>query len=194
MQPESPQQIPVQQVTPAVPQQQAPQPVGTPTVMSGTLPMSPMSGSVKSQRHIPKLVKIVLAVIAVIVVLGGVLFVVVGKATKGAQVVSDKFVNAIQAGDIEGAYALTSGSFKKVTSQDQLKSVIDGVGPLLQGDEKITGRNIAKATNAKETVELVYKLKNSTADEYMKTQLQKDDGEWRIVNFQADDKPIDFLK
>lgn len=185
MQPETPQQPSV--TNQAIP---AAQPVVTPpAAVPGPLPAP------ETKKRIPKWLKIVLIVFGCFIalaiigaVIGGVVAV---SATKAPQKVSDQFVNDVQSGDTSAAYALTSSSFQGATSQDQLDTLIKRIGPLVQGQEKITGRTIAKSTGIPTTAVLVYSVPTSNGTKYIKTELQKNNSTWQIINFRSDDKPLD---
>lgn len=112
-------------------------------------------------------------------------------ATKEPQKISDQFVNAVQATDSSAAYALTSQSFQQATSSAQLDQVIQRVGPVLVGEEKVSGRAIQKSAGSAQTAVIVYSVQTSNGMKYMRVTLQKNGDAWQVVNFKSDDKPLD---
>lgn len=143
------------------------------------------------KRRIPKWLKVVGVIVAAFIVLivAGVL--VANIATRAPQKVSDQFISDIQAGNTPAAYALTSKAFQQTTSQDQLNTIIEQVGPVLKGQVKVTGRNIQKSTGIPTTSVLVYTDKTSSnGTHYIKTELQKNSGVWQIINFRSSATPL----
>jgi uncharacterized protein YpmB len=192
MNPQDPNQRPQPTPTPA-PQPQAAVPPAQPAapIVSPATPVTDTTAPVGPRKsRFPKWLRIVFIVLGVIIVFIVAIFLFVGNATKDAQKVSDQFVNDVQAGNTESAYALTSDSFRKATSQDQLQQLIEQAGPLLKGDEKITDRSVQKSTGAPETVVLVYTDKTSSATYYIRVQLEKNDNQWQVSGFRSDDKPL----
>ena len=104
---------------------------------------------------------------------------------------SDQFVNAVQSGNMSEAYSLTSTTFQQATTQEQLDQFVTQVGPLLRGEEKVTGRAIEKSTGIPETAVLVYEIATSNGTKYIKVELQKSGELWRVINFRSAAEPLD---
>lgn len=164
----------------------------TPSTIQPT-PVNPGQSSHLSvqKKRIPKWLKIVGIVVLVIIALIVAIVITTTAATKAPQKVSDQFVNEVQAGNANAAYALTSETFKEATSAEQLDDLIQQVGPLLVGEEKVTGRAIQKATGTPQTAVLVYEVETADGTNYMKIQLQKSGDVWQVISFRSDDAPLD---
>jgi hypothetical protein len=134
-----------------------------------------------------KVLAIILGVLIVLIVAG---IMIALKATAAPQKVSDQFVNDVQANDATAAYALTSDSFKKVTTQAQLTDVVAQVSPTLKGDEKVSGRAVYKYSGTPQTAVLVYSVKTSDGTMYIKTELQKSGDTWQVINFHSSKTPL----
>ncbi|MGB4758444.1 MAG: hypothetical protein WBP26_00110 [Candidatus Saccharimonadales bacterium] len=154
-----------------------------------TPPVAPQVSPAK--KRFPTWLKIISIVVVVLVAAAIIVAVVVTGATKAPQKVSDQFVNELQAGNTSAAYALTSESFQEATSEEQLDNIIKQVSPAIRGEEKITERFIGKTLGSPETVVLVYTINTSNGSVYIKTQLQKNDDTWKIINFRSDDDPLE---
>jgi len=126
------------------------------------------------KKGLPKWVKILLGlgVIAAIIVAVG--FV----ATGGAAKVADQQIALMKAGDIEGAYNLTSKAFQAATSLSQFEDFVSRATPLSKYKEysfterKIEGDAATLSGTTMGEDGTVYKL------EY---RLVKEDGKWRIL-------------
>lgn len=201
MQPQNPQEP----QTPTPPQdpnvQQAPQPQAVPpqpiqpqapTTATPTPPQpATYSAPVAAKKGFPKWIIIVGVIVLVFIVLIVVAALAATTATKAPQKISDQFMNQLQSGDTGAAYALTSKTFKEATTEVQLTQIVKQVSPHVQGEEKVTKRAIHKSTGVPQTAVLVYEVKTSEGTRYVKVELQKDGDSWQVINFRADEKPLD---
>jgi hypothetical protein len=169
--------------TPPVTTQPAPMPTPVPTPM----PVVP----VNDKKKMPKWLKVVSVVVIVVIVAVATIFVLVNEATKAPQKISDRFVNDLQSGDTSAAYALTSSAFQATTTQDQLDTTFKQVSPLLQGQEKVTGRKIETSTGTPTTAILVYTVPTSGGDKYIKVELQQNGGVWQVIFFRSSETLLD---
>jgi hypothetical protein len=165
-----------------------------PTIEAPVAPATPATPSAPAaKKRLPKWVIILLSVIGGLVVLGGiaiaVLIFVVGGALAKPLTISTQFVDAVQAQNSSAAYALTSDAFKDATPETSLKSIIDRVGPLLQGEEKVTGQAV-KAVNGVNRAAISYSVDHEGTTYYMLVTLQENDGTWQVQGFQSDDEPM----
>ncbi|HSX05709.1 MAG TPA: hypothetical protein VLF69_04530 [Candidatus Saccharimonadales bacterium] len=144
-----------------------------------------------TKKRIPTWLKVV-GIIAVIFIVAIIVAVIVATtATKAPQKISDQFVNDLQSSNSSAAYALTSKTFQQATTEEQLDNIIQRVGPVLQGQEKVTGRAIEKSAGMPETAVLVYTVKTSNGNKYIRTELQKSGGVWQVINFRSANNPLD---
>ena len=176
---------------PQTPQQpQAPVPQPQPQAIP--VPQAPAyAAPAPTKKRFPTWLKIVGAVIIVFVVIIIIAAVTATTATKAPQKISDQLVTDVQTGNTSAAYALTSKTFQQATTEDQLDSLIKQVEPSLQGQATVTGRAIQKTSGAPETAVLVYTVKTSSGNMYIKVELQKSGNAWQVINFQPDNKPLD---
>lgn len=196
-------QQPQPQQQPPQPQQQPPtQPplpppdgLQQPPVSPYPLPPQPQPASLADntmpKRRLPLWLKIIGFVVLALLVLMVVLYFIASAATKAPQKVSDLFVKDVQATNTGAAYSLTSARFKKATSESELSALIQGVGPLMQGQAKVTGHNIQTSTGVPQTAVLVYSINTSGGMVYVKTELQKSGNSWQVINFNTSSKPLD---
>lgn len=145
----------------------------------------------KQKQRIPKWVKVIGVILIVFVALIITAAIVTAGATKAPQKVSDTFVNNFQSSNTKAAYDLTSDSFKTATSQEQLEKLIQRVGPVVQGEEKVIGRSIQKASGKSTTAVIVYSVNTLNGTKYIKVGLQKNGDVWQVVNFRSSDNPLD---
>lgn len=168
----------------------SPQPAQQPIPPQQPLPPQPAPVEEKKSRF-PKAVKIILIGLALFIVFIVIAIFVATSATKAPQKISDQFVNDVQSSNTSAAYALTSKGFQEATTEEQLDTLVKRVGPVLQGEEKVSGRAIEKSTGSPQTAVLVYEVKTSDGTKYMKVELQKDGNTWQVVNFRSSDTPLE---
>jgi hypothetical protein len=132
--------------------------------------------------------------IALIVVAGLVAFIViitltVNSATKAPVKVSNQFINSIQAGDAATAYALFSTDAVAVVPVDQFDTLVAQIGPILNSNEKMTGKSINGETGKAATSTVTYEIKGSDGKTYVITiNLIKQSGDWKVLNFDSTPK------
>lgn len=147
--------------------------------------------AVPSKKRMPTWLKVIIAISGVILALIIAAVVAAFSATKAPQKISDQFVNHIQAGDTRAAYALTSDVFRQAATQEQLDDLTAQIGPVLQGEERVTGRYIQKSTGSPPAASLVYEVKTSNGTKYMRVVLQKNADVWQVSNFRSSDTPLE---
>lgn len=125
----------------------------------------------------------------VAVIVGAIIFAYL--STNAPKKISDQFVNYVQSDNSDGAYSLTSSSFRDVTSKDELEQAVKQIGPLLQGEEKVTGRAIRKYSGLPSTAVIVYSIGTSDGTKYIKVELQENSGAWQVLNFRSSENPLD---
>jgi hypothetical protein len=132
------------------------------------------------------------AVVALMVVLVVGLVLFVNASTKDAQKVSDRLVTAIQAGDGAKAYALTSPSFRSVTTQAQVSELAQRLSKGVAHDKRSPdGKAITASTDAGKVAVFTYTMKGlSVKRVYFKTIVHKEDGGWRVLSFQSSEKKL----
>lgn len=151
----------------------------------------PTNNEVPPKKRFPKWLIVTLIIFSLLFVLLAIAVSAIFSATAAPQKISDQFINDIQSGKTSAAYGLTSNSFKEATSEDQLDQLIKNIGPALQGEEKVSGRSIETSTSSLETAILVYDVKTQSGTSYIRVVLQKSGDNWQVVNFRADDKPLE---
>ncbi|MBL8159668.1 hypothetical protein JNJ66_04375 [Candidatus Saccharibacteria bacterium] len=210
MEPQPPVNNPDQPQSPGVPM--AP-PMAQPPAPAGTVPPAPQPADPAGpqpapgygqplpspaqpapvKKGLPTWAKILIpAALGLFVLIGGgiaLLFALVGNATKDAEIVSNQVVNAIQAEDAGTIYDLASGDFKRATSEAQLEEIVSSISPALQGEESISGRTI-KNDNGREMASIVYTIATGSGTVYVRVVLEKDGGEWRVINFRSSETPL----
>lgn len=140
--------------------------------------------SAKKKFYQKKWGKILIGFVVVTIVL----FVVVMKATSGAVKASNEFLNAIQSGNSSQAYSLFASEVKGEVSSDDFKEVVSQIGPILNTDEKITNRGVEAESGKNSTANVEYEIKGTDGKTYtIAVNLVKEDGEWKVLNFDSDE-------
>ncbi len=149
-------------------------------------PIQPIA--LKPKRRIPKWLRILLIVLILPVLLVIAFFAItwfsVNNGTKDAMIVSNNFINSLQAKNINELNNLTSREFKKFVSEQQLVGIVDKASPVIQGEEVVVGRNIESSTNNSTKFKITYKVKTSDGDKLIYVNLAKDDQDWKVLNFE----------
>jgi hypothetical protein len=132
------------------------------------------------------------AAIALIVALVVALVLFVNASTKDAQKVSDQLVTAVQSGDGAKAYALTSPSFKEVTTQAQVTELAQRVSKLVSHDKRSPdGKAISASTDSGKIAVFTYTLKGVGGKPvYFRTAIRDEDGGWQVLSFQSSEKKL----
>lgn len=143
-------------------------------------------GKKKKKRSAKKIIGIVVLAIAGMVVVSTFF---VNSATKAPLAVSDLFLNSVQAGDAGLAYELFSSEAKTTISLDQLQSIVNRVGPILDSTEKVTGKTINGETGSAATSQITYEIKGTDGKTYkVIVNLMKENDIWRVLNFDSNAK------
>lgn len=139
-----------------------------------------------SQNKKWSLKKKVVVISGIVVAIFIILVIVTNSATSAPVKVSNELISDIQAKNATGAYSLLSSGAKTVVPADQFKQVIDQIGPILSGTPKMISKEISGQTGSAATAKVVYKIDGSDGATYTLTvNLTKDNGEWKILNFDS---------
>lgn len=176
------------------PQPTAPQtPVTPPPASQTPIAPAPQTPVDMAKKAAPKIAKIGLIAFGVFMVVMAIFIFVVVKftnnATSDAVAVSDQMVNSIQADDANTAYSLASTTFKDSSSEADTEKLISGLSPLLQGEEKITGKKI-QTSDGKTYSAIVYSIDDKV---YVRVVLEKEGSDWKVLNFRSSDTPLEAI-
>lgn len=128
--------------------------------------------------------KILIGVVVVIAVLIAIAL----QATSAAVKVSNQFLNALQSQDSKTAYSLFANEVKNEVEEDEFKTVVDQVGPILNTKEKLVNRAVSAETGKESTAQVVYEVVGTDDKKYVVAiDLIKEDGEWRVQTFDSDE-------
>ena len=128
-------------------------------------------------------------ILAGAVVVFVVLFIIINLATSGVTKVSNEFLKDMQNKNADGAYSLLTKEAAAATDKDQFKKVVDQAGPILNTKAKMTSKEASGETGKAGTGKVVYEIKGTDGITYNITiNLQKEDGEWKVLNFESDQK------
>ncbi len=130
-------------------------------------------------------VKVILVVIGAFIALIVALALFAISSTSEAVNVSKEFISAVQTGNTQGAYALTSEEFRAVTSHKDLKQVVDNVwDPRLPSTEpSISSREISVSSESSSASRVVAEWKNQDGSKiaFVVTLVETDSG-WKVLN------------
>lgn len=133
--------------------------------------------------------KIILWVVVGIVAFVVVITFTVNSATKAPVKVSNQFLDYIQAGDAAGAYALFSSEAQQVVPTDQFDTLVAQVAPILNTKESMNSKSINGETGQAATSTVTYEIDGTDGKTYLITvNLIKEDGDWKVLNFESDSK------
>lgn len=128
-------------------------------------------------------------ILAWAVVIFVVLFIVINLATSGVVKVSNEFLKDMQNKNADGAYSLLTKDAAAATDKDQFTKVVDQVGPILNTKAKMTSKEASGETGKAGTGKVVYEIKGTNGVTYNVTvNLQKEDGNWKVLNFESTQK------
>ena len=126
------------------------------------------------------------------VIVGVLLFLVVGfvllvnAATSAPVKVSNELVANIQSKNSTAAYNLLSSAAKNVVDPQEFATTIDQIGPILSSKPKMESKEIFGETGSAATAKVTYKIRgNDDIDYRLTVNLIKDEGEWRVQNFES---------
>lgn len=168
----------------------AAQPTDNPVGPTGSTEPAQVPAPPRKKRF-PVWLKIIVGIVVVFAALMIALFILAGAVTKAPQKISDQFINDVQSANTAAAYSRTSVSFQKATTQEDLEQVITRISPLLQGEEKISGRALEKNSGSPKTAVFVYDVSTANGTKYIKIVLQEDDSGWKVVNFRSSDSILE---
>lgn len=150
-------------------------------------PKSATASAAKKQKWSKK--KKIWVIVGSIVAVFIVLLIVTNVATSGPAKVSNELISDIQAKNAAGAYSLLSSDAQKVVPADQFNQVVDQIGPVLSGTPKITSKEVSGQTGSAATAKVVYEINGSDGATYVITvNLTKDNGQWKVLNFDSSKK------
>jgi hypothetical protein len=164
----------------------APEPAPAP------MPFEQQSPPERKKRSALKIILIVVAAaIALIVVLIVALVLFVNGSTKDAQKVSDQLVTAIQTGDTETAFTLTSPTFRAATKPSDFDELIKRLSTLVIKDKvSPSGKSINTSTDNGKIAVFTYTMTGTNGKPvYFKTQIRDEDG-WKVMSFRSSATPL----
>jgi ABC-type transporter MlaC component len=116
-------------------------------------------------------------------------FILVSIAARGAVKVSNEFLSNIQNRQAGAAYALFSNEAAAATPRDEFNKIVDRIGPLLNTKADMKSKEVQGETGSSATSTVVYEIKGTDGVTYEVTvNLVKEDGEWKVVNFDSSAK------
>lgn len=126
--------------------------------------------------------KIVIGIVIAIVIL----VIIINSATSGVTKVSNEYINDIQASNGSAAYALMTKEAQATTTKSDFEQLVTKIGPILNTQEKMTSKEASGQTGQAATGKVTYQIKGTDGVTYNLTvNLQKEDGQWRVVNFES---------
>ncbi|MBI3984111.1 hypothetical protein HY346_02315 [Candidatus Microgenomates bacterium] len=130
--------------------------------------------------------RLVLYIVVVIVAFVIMLFVFVNTATSEAVKVSNKFLDNIQAGAAPAAYELFSTEAKAQVTANDFTGLVGQIGPILNTQEKTTGKEIAGEAGQAATAKVTYEITGTDGRNYeLVVNLIKANEVWRVLNFDS---------
>lgn len=128
-----------------------------------------------------------IAIIFVIVAVAAV--VIANLATNPSAKTSDDFLNSIQSGDSDTAYALLSAGAKTTITSDEFAQVVKQIGPTLNTKEATISKSVSAETGTQSSAQVVYEIKGTDGVTYsFTTNLVQENGKWKILNFDSKQK------
>ncbi len=150
-----------------------------------TVATAPVTGPGVKKFYQKKAFKIFAIIVVVIVAL----VMIVNQATSGATKASNQFLNAVQSNQSNVAYELFSNEVKDNVTKDDFKEVVSQIGPILNANEKMTGKSVEAETGKPSTGQVLYEIEGTDGKTYViAIDLVKEDGEWKVENFDSDEK------
>lgn len=131
-------------------------------------------------------------IVAISVILGGILalflalFVTVNIATTEPLKVSNELVANIQRLNGTETYNLLSNDAQETTSEAEVESIVNQIGPVLTGKPKVESKEINASTEKRSTSIIVYEIFGNDGYIYNLTvTLIKNNDRWQVLNFQS---------
>ena len=138
----------------------------------GQVPTQPQPAP---KKRFPRWAKILIGVVVFIVIV----IIVAFSATSGVVKVVDKQLSLLKQGDVEGAYALTSGEFKNATPLEDFKKFVEQY-PTMSKNKSYTFTERSIENNIG-TAKGSLTAEDGTVTPITYT-LVKEEGEWKILN------------
>ncbi len=129
-----------------------------------------------------KLAIIVGAVVAVIVAL----ILIVNTATSAPVKVSNAFISYLQAGNTTAAYDLFTAAAQEATDEDYFADIVDSASEILTGKPDMKSKSVNGETGTAATATVVYQIQGTDAVYEITVNLQKENGEWKVLNYESD--------
>jgi hypothetical protein len=126
--------------------------------------------------------KVVIVVVAIAVVV----VVVANLATNPSAQASDEFLNSVQAGNSNTAYALLSSGAKTTVTSDDFAKIVQQIGPILNTQETTISKSVSASTGSQPTAQVVYEIKGTDGITYgLTVNLVQENGQWKVLNFDS---------
>lgn len=129
--------------------------------------------------------KIVLGAAALI----GLIIVLAYVATGSIAKTSDEFLQGIQNKNANQAYSLFTKEAAAATDRAAFEELVDNISGILHGPTKTISREVQGETGKAGTGRVVYEISGTDSVTYVVTiNLQKEEGEWKVLNFDSSKK------
>lgn len=113
------------------------------------------------------------------------------KATAGAEKRGREFVEKSVAGDVDGAYAMTTEEFRANSTREDLAGVIQPLQQLFAGGSiKNTGRFVRSASGSGTLSAVTYRLSKDDRTGYVRVVLRKEGDDWNVMNVRSSETPL----
>jgi hypothetical protein len=129
-----------------------------------------------------KLTIIIGAVVAVIVAL----ILIVSTATSAPVKVSNAFISDMQAGNAAAAYDLFTAAAQEATDEDYFAEIVDSASEILTGKPDMKSKTVSGETGTAAMATVVYQIQGTDASYLVTVNLQKENGEWKVLNYESD--------
>jgi hypothetical protein len=129
-----------------------------------------------------KLTIIIGAAVAVIVAL----IVIVNTATSAPVKVSNAFIGYLQSGDAGAAYELFTSRAQAATDEEYFEDVVETASEILTGEPDMKSKSVSGETGEAATATVVYQIQGTDAAYVVTVNLQKENGEWKVLNYESD--------
>ncbi|OGC36651.1 hypothetical protein A2436_00405 [candidate division WS6 bacterium RIFOXYC1_FULL_33_9] len=101
--------------------------------------------------------------------------------TKDAKRISDTFLTRIEKGDIQGAYQLTTASYKSINTLKEFRSALEDFEPIDLSKNKVTKRNLVTVKDMSKSAIIMYKQDNYEIEVILF--IEEDD--WEVLSFKV---------
>ncbi len=128
-------------------------------------------------------------IVICLVIVGIILFFIINAATNPSVKVSNEFLNDIQANRADAAYALMTTDAQGTVTKEDFRAIVAQIGPILNAKESMKSKRVTGETGSAATAKVVYEIKGTDGVTYSFTNnLIKDNGQWRVLNFESKKK------